>query len=74
MGAEEITNNNNDKQGPCLAPMGGGLNAREAMPRPAGLGGRENAGQVTQLGNWCEPTDWHACACPTLRFIPLGYK
>ena len=30
---EEIINNNNDKQGPCLAPMGSGLNAREAIAR-----------------------------------------
>ena len=47
VGVEEIINNNNDKQGPCLAPMGGGLNAREAIARSClgqrgwGGGGRE---------------------------------
>ena len=54
-GWKKIINNNNDKQGPCLAPMGGGLNAREAITRlclgqrgwegGGGGGGRENAGQ-----------------------------
>ena len=42
-----------------------------------GLQSREKATRTlvkaTQLGSWCEPTDWHARACPTLQFIPLGY-
>ena len=75
-GVEEIINNNNDKQGPCLAPMGSGLNAREAIARlclsQRGWGGGRTLVNVTQLGSWCKlQTGLHVPA--QLLFIPLGY-
>ena len=55
MGVEKIINNNNDKQGPCLAPMGSGLNAREAIaclcPGQRGWGGGRTLVKATQLGS-----------------------
>ena len=71
---EKIINNNNDKQGPCLAPMGSGLNAREAIAclslGQRGWGGGRTLVKATQLGSGA--TCRLACTCLPNSYLTPG--
>ena len=70
-GWKKIINNNNDKQGPCLAPMGSGFNAREALCLgQRGWGGGRTLVKATQLGSGA--TCRLACTCLPNSYLTPG--